>query len=353
MIVPRELTIEVNASCQLRCPTCPTTGNGYPPAVGSGRLTFDDFKHIVDGNPHVRRVYLENRGEMFLNPELVEILKYGYEKGIRMYADSGVNLNTVFPGALEAVVKYRLHTLLCSIDGASADTYAVYRKGGDFNRVIEHMREINAYKRKYHSRYPALTWQFVVFGHNEHELPRARAMASGLGMYFHPKLSWDSVFSPIRNVEFVKKQTGWHETTREEYEAKNGVGYMRSVCLALWRSPRVNWDGTILGCCWNSWGDFGGNAFRDGYVSAVNNEKMACAHEMLLGKMPTRDDIPCAQCSLFQSYRKNGKFITEREIKRLESPLYQFLRMIYRHMPAALPPSLMSAIESLRIAIKK
>ncbi len=30
----------------------------------------------------------------------------------------------------------------------------------------------------------------------------------------------------------------------------------------------------VLGCCRNFWGDFGGNAFTDGLVSSLNNEKI-------------------------------------------------------------------------------
>jgi hypothetical protein len=35
-----------------------------------------------------------------------------------------------------------------------------------------------------------MTWQLIVFGHNEHELPKARAMARDLDAVF-AKLNWD------------------------------------------------------------------------------------------------------------------------------------------------------------------
>ena len=47
-VIPEYLTIEPNASCQLRCPTCPTTSEGYPAAVGSGYLQFEHFKKLID-----------------------------------------------------------------------------------------------------------------------------------------------------------------------------------------------------------------------------------------------------------------------------------------------------------------
>ena len=129
LINPKELNIEANTSCQLRCPTCPTTSEGYPPVVGSGYLKFRDFKKLLDDNPQISRIELENRGEMFLNPELLTIIEYVYKKKVVLYWYSGVNLNDVQDEVLEELVKYRFRSLLCSIDGSTAEIYRIYRKG--------------------------------------------------------------------------------------------------------------------------------------------------------------------------------------------------------------------------------
>jgi MoaA/NifB/PqqE/SkfB family radical SAM enzyme len=189
LIRPNKLHIEANASCQLRCPTCPTTSKGYPPVIGSGHLHFVDFKNILNNNQQLKNVYFENRGELFLNPELMQIIEYGFKKNINLTADGGVNLNSVRDGVLEGLVKYRFKSLRCSIDGATPETYQAYRVGGNFNRVINHIQIINNYKKEYRSKYPELTWQFVVFGHNEHEIPLAREMAISLNMSFKLKMS--------------------------------------------------------------------------------------------------------------------------------------------------------------------
>jgi len=108
---------------------------------------------------------------------------------VRIWAAKGVNLNHVKPDVLEAVVKYGVRQLRVSLDGASQETYSVYRVRGNFERVIENVRTINAFKAQYGTEYPELLWQFIVFGHNEHELPQARALAAELNMKFKPKLT--------------------------------------------------------------------------------------------------------------------------------------------------------------------
>jgi hypothetical protein len=107
-VEPKTLYIEGNASGQLKCPTCPTTSQGYPPVFGSGYLHCLDLKSILDETPQLESVQLDNRGELFLNPELLQIMEYAFKKDIPMRADGGVNLNNVREGILEGLVKYKL-----------------------------------------------------------------------------------------------------------------------------------------------------------------------------------------------------------------------------------------------------
>lgn len=339
----KTICIETNTTCQLRCPTCPTTSNGYPPVIGAGYLHFSDFKELIEKNPWVRTIRIINLGEMFLNPDLGSIIEYATKRKIKMYCEGGVNLNTAKPDVLEIMVEGKyFKTLYCSIDGASSETYSLYRKGGDFNTVIGNIKTINRLKKKYHSPYPKLFWQFVVFGHNEHELPVARALAKALNMEFVPKLSWDSKYSPIKNYDFVKANTGWKHVTREEFEKENRKNYVRATCYMLFDNPRINWDGKILGCCWNNWGEFGSNAFIEGYDKAINHQNIIYAQGMLLGKFKKRDDIPCSQCDLYNSMLKTGNFLTIKEIHRQHKLWYRTIRMIYHLIPRSFGSALLS-----------
>src|SRR6185369_4369272 len=156
------------------------------------------------------------------------------------------NLNHVKDEVLEGLVKHRVRIMTCSIDGASPDTYQTYRVRGDFDTVIRNIEKINSYKRRYQSELPHLVWQFVVFGHNEHEIPLAREMAARLAMEFRTKLTWDDKFSPIRDKEFVRAQTGTQAVTREEFERQHGHKYANGICHQLWDDPQINWDGRVL-----------------------------------------------------------------------------------------------------------
>jgi hypothetical protein len=192
---------------------------------------------------------------------------------------------------LEGLVKYGIEVVVVALDGITSESYAVYRKRGDLNRVLDNVRKLNAYKKQYQSELPRLVCLWVVFGHNQHEIPQAMELAEELGMQFKPKMQWDSSYSPIIDPEQLKIDLGWEHSNREDYLSSTGDHYMQRACYQLWQSPKINWDGTVLGCCWTQQG-FGGNAFEDGYELAINNEKIVYARRMLTGEAPARNDIP-------------------------------------------------------------
>jgi MoaA/NifB/PqqE/SkfB family radical SAM enzyme len=288
MIKPRAIRLEASSFCQLRCPSCPTTARAIHPAVGSGFLRPDDFRRLLDENPSLELIELSNYGEIFLNPQLPQILELAHQRGVAVNAANGVNLNHVRDEVLEAIVKFQLRSMTCSIDGASQETYKRYRVRGNFDRVIGNIRKINAFKELDRSEFPRLRWQFIVFGHNEHELPQARRMAQELGMAFSVKLSWDDDFSPVADREAVRHESGTGAATRAEFRERHGRDYMQAICHELWDMPQVNWNGKVLGCSRNFWGDFGGNAFTDGLIASLNTTRRSPTREECCAARPRR-----------------------------------------------------------------
>ena len=303
----RRIRLEASSHCQLKCPTCVTATGELYQTMARGFLRFDNFKRFIDENPQVREIELSNNGEIFLNPHLAKIIEYAFEKNVRLSATNGVNLNNVRDTTLEALVKFKFFHMRCSIDGASQETYEQYRVRGNFNHVIENIDRINAYKKQYQSEFPLMTWQFVVFGHNEHEIGKARQMAYDRGMEFETKLNWDESWSPVRDQDMVRKEMGIGAASRSEFKQKYGASYTEYICHQLWDQPSFNFDGTIWGCCHNYWKAFEGNVFEDGLDSALNSEQMQYARRMLTDGIEPRDDVPCTTCSIYKKMCREGR----------------------------------------------
>jgi MoaA/NifB/PqqE/SkfB family radical SAM enzyme len=313
---PYAIQIDASAHCQLACPSCPTADGSTKPALGAGHLSVERFEALLDANPYLREIELSNYGELFLNPRLIDLLRIAQERGVSLHANNGANLNHASEATLEALVRYRMQSMTVSIDGASPETYAKYRRKGDFDRVLAHIQRINLHKKEQSSAYPILNWQFIVFGHNEHEIDRARQKAAELGMGFVTKISWDDAVSPIQNRQLVQLQTRRPVISREEYYKATGRDYMRPICYQLWHAPVLNWDGRVLGCCRNFWGDFGNNAFQDGLEASLESESINRARAMLQGKAEPHPEVPCTTCDLYRRISADKTWITKEEIER-------------------------------------
>ncbi|MCR5260414.1 MAG: radical SAM protein [Candidatus Gastranaerophilales bacterium] len=306
--LPKKIRLEASTVCQLQCPQCYMVRNKEKvktTGCKNGFLKFENFKKLVDEYTF-EEIELSNSGEIFLNPDLVKIIEYGYKKGIVLTAQNGVNLNNLSEEQAEALVKYHFDSITVSIDGASPEVYKKYRVNGDFNQVINNIKKIQKYQEKYKSNYPLIEWKFIIFGHNEHEIEKAKQMAKELGVEIVFERQWDDSFSPVKNERAAVEATGtvWDRTSFKEQidEFENGnIPYFD--CLFIWEQPQINHDGRILGCCTLYWGDFsmeGYNVFEDGFLKAMNSPKLVYAKNMLMNKVPAAEDIPCSKCWVYQ-----------------------------------------------------
>lgn len=308
--------IDASNVCQLRCPLCLNTKGLVHKTLTPSFLSLEHFQHVLDSNPWIEEVELSNWGEVFLNREISSIFEVAHRKNVRLTINNGANLNRITEEAVESLVKYQVHRLTCSIDGATQSTYEKYRVGGDVNKVFANIRKINETKEKYRSSLPQLRWQFIAFGHNEHEIDLAKEIAKELKMEFWLKLASESSkdFSPISNKEKIRQESGTGVASREEYFQRFGKKFWQDdICTQLWHSPQINSDGLVLGCSHNTWGNYG-NSFTDGVLQCLNGSKMHYARQMLRGKKPPRADIPCTECRYFHSRKETGTWVSWEQV---------------------------------------
>jgi len=315
---PTSIRLEACSLCQLQCPLCPGTRDETGTAIGRGYLPFETFKVFIDSNPHIRWVELASSGEVFLNPDLPKILEYAFVRKIATTINEGANLNHAADEALEALVKYETEVVRCAIDGVTQETYAMYRVGGNLNNVLANIQKINAYKEKYQTPKPHLVLQFIVFDHNEHEMEKAAVLARMLKMKIVFRHNWLPDCMPVKDRNRVRRLVG--SVDRNDYLEKTGRDFVRGVCYALWKSPQVNWDGKLLGCSNNRWVVFSENVFEGDLASHFNSEKIRYARQMLMGKKPPRDDMPCLNCQMYEALKRYDNWITTDEIANWHPP---------------------------------
>lgn len=316
--LPNKVRIEACSLCQLNCRDCYMRKDDKNCIIGNGYLKFKDFKKFIDKHPYIKSIELSLSGEIFLNPELLEIIKYAYVKNVKLTAFNGVNFNTVSDEMLEALVKYKFTGITFSIDGTSQKTYETYRRNGNFDKVIENIKKLNEYKEKYNSKFPILNWQYIVFEHNKHEIiqtPKLKEELKIENIYF--KEPWNSNGfdeKTINDIKEVKKKLTY--TIDEEI---NTIIYENSIapCFLPWIKPQINWNGKLLGCYCSIHNQFEKNVFEKGLKNALNSRKYKYMKDVLMGKKSGDETIFCTKCLFYAKMKERNKFITQSTILKL------------------------------------
>lgn len=303
------ISIDACSICQLSCPACARTRGLTGKVIGGGFLRSADYAGLLKRNPGVREVEFSGFGEPFLNPELGEIFRISAENGVCANVRAGANLNFLDEKTAEALVRFQVRGLTVSIDGATEAVYRRYRAGGSLAAVLSNIKLINRFKARFRSEYPVIKWQFIGFGHNEHEIRAAGRRAKTLGMDFCVKLNRDEAYSPVRDHRCFKKASGLDAADRAEYLRLHRKPYPPGLCSQLWYSPQITWDGGVTGCSTNHWLKFGGNAFTGKLGKSLNSPGLRYARRMLAGLERPRKDIPCSSCVHYLAMKKEGVWI--------------------------------------------
>lgn len=327
----QEITIDACTYCQLRCPLCTTgtallsmdapmklnpkididpsivhlTGREFLESTYKiGFLKLEDLIPLIKENPQIRRVFLSSRGESLLNPQFVEIVRHLASKNIESFVDS--NLNYLTDKMAEGLVRNGMTSITVSIDGACEATYKKYRFGGSFKKVIENVKKINKWKEELQSEFPYLTWQFIVFKHNEHEIEKAKSLANELKMRFIIKPPWRPLYGEESDVYERVKKLHPKLAILGDWLPYEPINPLWVACYELWVKPRINWDGRVFGCCLNN-GSYGnwGNVFDEGLSKIF--KRAEAGRKLLTGNLLKPPKwIPCLKCDVYKSFKKNG-----------------------------------------------
>jgi radical SAM protein with 4Fe4S-binding SPASM domain len=245
--MPFTMSIEPTTSCNLRCPECPSGLRAF--SRPTGMLNETDFRNVVDqAAPHLHTLTLYFQGEPYLNPSLTDMISHASAKGI--YTITSTNAHYLSPAVAKQTVLSGLDKLIISVDGVTQESYSKYRIGGQVEKVIESTRHMVDEKRKANSRTPHIVWQFVVFRHNEHEVPLVKKLGRELGVD-EVKIKTAQVYDTEKSSDLIPLEGNYARYSADEagtYSINNSLG---NKCWRMWQGCVVTWDGKIVPCCFD------------------------------------------------------------------------------------------------------
>src|SRR5580700_10938957 len=124
--------------------------------------------------PWALELMLCNYGEPLLNPNTPRFIALARSYLMR----TGLSTNMTarrFDAA--AYVESGLDFMTVSLDGATQSTYERYRRDGDLDQAFANIRALVAARGASGRENPIVSWQFLAFEHNAHEIDAAISIA--------------------------------------------------------------------------------------------------------------------------------------------------------------------------------
>ena len=81
--------------------------------------------------------------------------------------------------------------------------------------------------------------------------------------------------------------------------------------MQMIKSPQINWDGRLFGCCMTYSTDWGKNVFKEGLIESVNSDYYRHAIYKLLGdETDYNEENQCnTRCDTYDSFIKKGDHV--------------------------------------------
>lgn len=232
--MPLSASIEPANYCNLHCPQCPT-GVGVISKKAS-LLSLENFKKSIDAlSPELIYLNLYFQGEPTLNKELPEMVRYATEKGVM--TSISTNGHFLSTNVCKSLKEARLGKLIVSLDGADEESYVKYRRGGDFNKVIDGIA--NAVKSGL-----KVELQCLLLSSTENQRDEIKALGDKLGV-------WKTTF---KTAQFYNSDSLMPADEKNSRYKKGSLTIKRKLHNRCWRVISgivITTDGEVLPCCFD------------------------------------------------------------------------------------------------------
>jgi radical SAM protein with 4Fe4S-binding SPASM domain len=256
--MPVTLSTELTNNCNLNCPEC-NSGSGLM-TRSRGYMDIDLFSKVIkELSPYLLNLNLYFQGEPMLHPNFFFFLR----ECRNINTTVSTNGHFLSEENAEKLVRSGLKKLIVSLDGLDQNTYSLYRKNGNINRVFEGIKNVFE-ARKRNSSSMELVLQFIVNRKNEHQIEE--------GMKYARRMK---ATLKLKSMQIINKESfgTWLPTKKiyRRYEQKDNEYLIRNRfpdrCARLWFNPVISWEGKVLPCCFDKdaehvMGDLNEDSFR-------------------------------------------------------------------------------------------
>jgi MoaA/NifB/PqqE/SkfB family radical SAM enzyme len=223
-VLPR-IFLEPTVLCNLSCfkSVC-NKDSGILNTRTRKNFPFDEFKSLIDRvGKNLVRLDFFNYGDPFVHPRAVEMIAYTKEKYPHIYLYTSTNGLMLDDEKIKKIVHSGMDEITFSVDGADQETYARYRQGGDFEKVLGLMTAFAAERNKLGREVPVINWRYILFKWNDSKshMKRAKILAAKTGV---DHLTWEITDHP-------------KEAISKKYQV--GTPYWKKIFYEVWDTSQL------------------------------------------------------------------------------------------------------------------
>ena len=178
---PVEASLDPIQQCQLRCSHCNASRYlEHPPKDKMIRIPDRQLFNLIKflGEWGVKAICFGGGGEPSLHNKLGEALLWTREMGMEAsIATNGINFNAGLIGVAIRSCRW----IGVSVDSATSETYLKGRKKGLFNKTISNIEKLSYQAKKINTKCD-ISYKFLIFEYNQHEIFDACKLAKKLGV---------------------------------------------------------------------------------------------------------------------------------------------------------------------------
>ena len=254
---PRRIVCELTNACNLSCIMCGR--NAWDFHVTRFKMEwFDKISSLLN---YAEEVTLMGWGEPTVHPQFEEILKNLNKYPVKKYfCTNGMKLGEL----TDAIFENHVDIIAISLDGANKDTNDKIRRGADFNKIVNSLKNIVAIKKERGLNYPYMNFVFTAMEENYPQIPDLVDLAAEIGLDEVKVVYFTSFREDLDNQTLFDKQDEVRKVFDAAVERADKAGILMKLpfiqgedpagddlhrpCYSVWRDLFIGSDGFIRPC---------------------------------------------------------------------------------------------------------
>lgn len=287
MVIPNHIQIEnVSNICNAKCTMCNIKNWIRPKEIMSNEIFEKIINQLIPYKENIKFLTIQGTGEALIDKNLHSKIAFAKIKGF-----SGIgmpsNCELLTTHFSKKILDAGLDTLICSIDGITAQTHESIRIGLNYNTIVQNvlefikLRDENNYETK-------IIIRFVLQEKNKQEWASFKSF-------------WDKKISKKYRdeVQFINVHN-WGNKVSDVGTLLNKESFSQNIiCEELYKRLVINADGSLAFCCVddNKFFDLG-SALTKNPIEIYNNHPIFINYRNKMEKGEILKLDNCSNCTV-------------------------------------------------------